>query len=1058
MSCGPVHVGGLRAITALVFGGALLATVIVVRADGAASEAAPAAVRTGEPFATDRAKAGAKSANVRGQIGAESVPPRSPAATIASFKLLPGFEAKAVLHEPDVRQPVQMSFDERGRLWVVEYVQFPYPAGLKIVDIGNQFHVTFDKVPPPPPHNDRGADRISIHEDTDHDGVYDSNKVFVDGLNIVTAAAKGRGGVWVLNPPYLLFYPDADNDDVPDGPPTVHLAGFGIQDTHACANSLTWGPDGWLWGAQGSSVTSKIFRPGIDRDGDGFAFQGQAIWRYNPGTRAFELFAEGGGNTFSLIIDSKGQVFSGTNAGETRGNHYLQGAYHAKNWGEHGYLTNPYAFGYFGSMEHNWKSPHFTHTLAFYEDGLMGPEVEGHFVAPNALLNRVELTERIAQGSTYRTRDVATFLESDDRWFRPVDIKVGPDGAIYLADWYDIRLAHADPRDTWDHDRGRVYRIARTGATATPSFDLGTKSSEELVGYLSHRQSWFRNTALRLLADRRDRSVAPELTRLARDPANPHALDALWGLHAVGGFSLTEADPFICHPQADVRRIAVRLIGDRAGAGDGAQTIPTPLANALEQMARTEPDVQVRGQLASTARRLPAGAALPVIFALMDRAEDADDPRIPLMIWWALERFAESDRAAILDAFTQPAHWKSALVRKYILARLAQRYACVPSTPNQQALARLAKLAPPADLPLLRQGIEAAFEGRGIAKLTPEMEAAFFSGDVRDFSDPLQLSLGVRRGDQNAILAAMALILREEPKLQADRVKVLDALADAKAQSALPVLLEVLGRTRSRPIQEAALSAVGRLDDPQLVKSLLPMWPKFDPILRERALLLLVSRASWARELLTLVHQAEVIPKSDITATVLRSARLLGDPEVDAIADRYYGAPPAAATSEENRRPINAITHTLASSPPGNAAAGAKGFAQRCAVCHTLFGQGETIGPELTGLERTNVPTMLLNIVDPSASIREGYTLFQFRTKDKRTLVGFVDQRDTARVVIRDSAGQRTPLATSDVVKERALPTSLMPEGLLDGLSDQELKDFFAYLSSPAPATNGPSE
>lgn len=1018
---------------------------VVITQGGWAAEAAPSsappAARSSEPFANDRARAAAESLRVRGQIHVANVPPRSPEQTVASFKLLPGLEAEVVLHEPDVRQPVWMNFDERGRLWVVEYIQFPYPAGLKIVDIGDQFHVTFDKVPPPPPRNDRGADRISIHEDTNHDGTFDSHKVFVDGLNIVTAVAKGRGGVWVLNPPYLLFYPDADNDDVPDADPVVHLAGFGIEDTHACANSLSWGPDGWLWGAQGSSVSSKIRRPGIDREGEAFAFQGQTIWRYHPERRVFELFAEGGGNTFSLVIDSKGHVFSGTNASRTRGNHYDQGGFHGKNFGEHGYLTNPYTFGHFRPMPHNWESPHLTHTLAFYEEGKLGGEMENHFIAPNVMRNRVELTERIAVGSTYRTKDVATFLETNDRWFRPVDIKAGPDGAVYIADWYDIRIAHADPRDDWDRERGRIYRIKSTGAAPAGKFDLARQSSAELVELLHHRQAWFRSTALRLLADRRDRSVIEKLRQRALDPANPHAVDALEGLYVVGGFSLATTEDFLRHPQADVRRIAIRLIGDRE------QPVGAALASAVAELARSEPDVQVRSQLAATARRLPGDAALPVVFALMKRAEDADDSRIPLLVWWALERFAETHRAGILLAFSEPGLWQSALSQKHIVARLAQRYASLPSSENQQALATLAKAAPPAGLALLRQGIAAAFEGRGIAKLTPEMEAAFFSAEKRDFSDPLQLGLAVRRGDQSAVLAALGFIVREEPKLAPDRVKVLEALADAKVESALPVLLEVLSRTTSRPVQAAALNAVGRLDDPQLVKKLLRLWAHFDPVLRERSLLLLVSRKAWARELLDIVHRTELIPKTDISATILQSARLLGDPEIDAIADRYYGTHRAATTREKQER-MDAITRILAGGA-GNAGAGSKLFAARCASCHMLFGQGGTLGPELTGKERDNMQNMLLNIIDPNASLREGYTLFQIKTRNDRTLVGFVDDRDATRLVIRDPAGQRTPVPLTDIAEERALPTSLMPEGLLEGLSDLELRDFFAYLSSP---------
>jgi putative heme-binding domain-containing protein len=433
----------------------------------------------------------------------------------------------------------------------------------------------------------------------------------------------------------------------------------------------------------------------------------------------------------------------------------------------------------------------------------------------------------------------------------------------------------------------------------------------------------------------------------------------------------------------------------------------------------------------------------------MMRSEDAADSRIPLLVWWALERFAESHRAEIIAAFAAPERWASPLAQKHILARLAQRYASLPSTENQQTLARLAKTAPPAGLSLLRQGIAAAFEGRGLAKLTPEMENAFFSGPSSDLSDPIQLSLAIRRGDPAAVLAAMGLVVREDHKLEPDRVKVLEALGDAQVQSAQPVLLEVLSRTPSRPVQEAALGAISRLGDPQLVKKLLRLWANLDPVLRERALLLLASRRDWARELLQIVHRVELIPKTDITATVLQAARLLGDTEINAIADRYYGAQRSATTSEKQQK-IDAVAKLLTSGSPGNAAAGARTYAARCASCHELFGEGGKLGPELTGKERTNVQNMLLNIIDPSASLREGYTLFHVKTRDERTLVGFIDARDANRVVLRDAGGQRTTVPPSDIVEEKALPTSLMPEGLLEGLSDRELRDFFAYLSSPA--------
>src|SRR5688500_10466448 len=273
----------------------------------------------------------------------------TPTASLATMTTPADLAVDLVLHEPEVAQPTHLSFDERGRLWVAQYRQYPYPAGLKMISRDKYYRSKFDRVPPAPPNHDKGRDIVSVHEDTDGDGVFDSHKKVLEGLNMANSALHGRGGVWVMHTPYLLFYPDADGDDVPDGDPQVRLAGFGLEDTHSVANGLAWGPDGWLYGVQGSTTTSRVTRPGVDSpDAPGRYFEGCMVWRYHPDTKTYEIFAEGGGNDFGLEFDAEGRAYCGYNGGTTRGWHFVQdGVYQMQGVepGKYGPPRNPYAFG-----------------------------------------------------------------------------------------------------------------------------------------------------------------------------------------------------------------------------------------------------------------------------------------------------------------------------------------------------------------------------------------------------------------------------------------------------------------------------------------------------------------------------------------------------------------------------------------------------------------------------------------------------------------------------------------------------------------------------------------
>src|SRR6516162_641180 len=349
-----------------------------------------------------------------------------------TFKVADDLRFDQVLAEPIVRQPLGLSFDERGRLWVVQYIQYPHPAGLKIVSRDVFWRIVYDKVPPPPPNHFRGKDIISIHEDTKGNGVFDKHTIFLEGLNIVTSVAHGRGGVWVLNPPYLLFYPTKNGGDAPSGDPVVHLQGFGLEDTHSCANSLRWGPDGWLYGAHGSTVSAHITRPGDKQKP--IQMIGQHIWRYHPDKKRFEIYAEGGGNAFGLEIDSQGRVYSGHNGGDTRGFHYVQGGSYRKGFEKHGVLANPYSFGFFEAMRHI-KAQRFSHTFVIDEANSLPEGYWGKLFAVEPLQGRVMLADIKPDRSSFQTKDIGPVVSSADSWFRPVDIKPAPDGSIFVADF-----------------------------------------------------------------------------------------------------------------------------------------------------------------------------------------------------------------------------------------------------------------------------------------------------------------------------------------------------------------------------------------------------------------------------------------------------------------------------------------------------------------------------------------------------------------------------------------------------------------------------------------------
>jgi len=973
-----------------------------------------------------------QSFEARGDL-ADTSKPMAPEQALQSFVLPPNLSIELLLAEPEVSQPLEITFDHKGRLWVVQYSQYPYPKGLKVTGIDHHLRAQYDKVPAPPPEAVQGADKITFFEDTDGDGVYDTSTDAITGLNIATAVEFGRGHIWVLNPPSLLAYPDTDDNGLPDGPPVVHLKGFGLEDTHAVANSLRWGPDGWLYGATGSTVTSNI----SSKNTANVAFQGQGIWRYHPEKEEFELFSEGGGNTFHVEIDSKGRIYSGDNGAQTRGQYYKQGAYYVKNWGKHGPLTNAYAFGFLRNMPLQGDQVRFTHAWIQYEGG----SLEGFnqkLIAINPLQNFLQLSELIVDGSTFRTVDIDRLVETDDHWFRPVDIKAGPDGAIYLADWYDSRLSHIDPQDNWHKSSGRIYRLYQNHQKPLPAFDISSYSSQELIGLLSHENKWFRQQALRQFGDRKDPKVAVPLARILKSETGQLALESLWALNLSGHFDDQIAKLALSHANPYVRMWAVRLLGD-------TRLIPDQVFQAVERMLSVEQHPEVLSQLACTAKRLPGPQAVSIIQGLLNKPGMETDPDNPLLTWWAIESAMSKSQQSIVELYKNSKLWDTPLSQQIILPRIAQKLMMLGTGVSLTACGQLLSLAPDVDLakPVI-EGIQEGIATTDLQTLPRELTTEMNKYLKAVGQAPLALQL--RERNQTAINSALEVIANPLAAV-GDRVTYIKIIGEASIEEAIPVLLKLVADTNVKTsIRKTAIEALGRFQDPAIgakVASLYPDKLRAEPALRVAAFDLFSSRKTWAEPFLRMISETRQVQPSDVPDPVIRQFQLLDQQEINVLIDTIW--PDLPVDNQLKLETAKRIQQAVTSQTP-NLTNGRMLYLRQCGSCHKLNQEGGIIGPDLTGYDRSNLQYLITNIIDPNVDIREGYVNYQVITADGRNIVGTIADRSSELLLIKSFGGTEFRIPSQQVKQLKAQNISIMPEKLLDNLSVKELCDLFGYL------------
>ena len=955
-------------------------------------------------------------------VQADDTPASTTGEALRKFALRQGLTVDLLSAEPAITQPIHASWDSQGRLWVVQYRQYPFPAGLKVVSYDQHLRAQFDKVPLPPPSGEKGADIISVLEDTDGDGTYDRQTDVLKGLNITTAAVAGNGRLWVLNPPYLLSY--EMKGGLPVGDPKVELAGFGLEDTHSTATNLQFNIDGWLYGANGSTTTGNVGVPGGPRT----RWAGQCVWRFHPTKKAFEIYAEGGGNTYSLDVDGKGRVFSGSNYGDTRGMHYEFGSYGVKNWGKHGPLTNPYAYGWFEHMPNTGDKRRFPQAFVVYDGGLLGKEYDGKVLAPNSLANKAYVSRLVPQGATFRTVDEEDLIASSDRWFRPVWIGVGPDGAVTLADWYDTRLSHVNPVDDWDKLRGRLYRIRPEGRNVgLKPFDLSKAPTAELVALLSHRNEWFRKQAVLEIGWRQLQDAVPALRAMLD---GPQALEALWALDLLGA----AGDPPVTHADPYVRRWSWQILGER-------KAVPTAVQIAA---AKQETHLEVRAQILASAKHMPVGA-LPLLAAALGEPDESG--RIALLAWWALEAHLgspEQRTATLAFQWAAPEFVGSPLFRDTLAERLGKRLA---HGANESCLAdaeRVRALCPPEAAAKLIDGILTVLEPGDLPPMPASLRTAIEARLGASGAKPLPVA-ALRNGDKAALTAGLKELTDKRTPTRR-RGEVADALSLAGRPEAIEPLIKLILASGTEA-KKSLFLALSRYDDPRVPKAVVDNFERSiaaDDALRDLALRTLASRPAWSRLLIEAVDTGK-IPAPHITADIARALLRHGDPEINAAVDRLWKPLLVTGITPEKDREV-ARLRALARAGEGDAARGKAHFLARCANCHVLKGEGGNVGPDLTGYDRTSLDFWVLNIVYPSLEIREGFGSYDVRLKDGSVANGILERREGGEIVLRDLAGNRTRIKEEKIASLIASPTSVMPEGLLAGMSDQDLCDFFAYL------------
>jgi putative membrane-bound dehydrogenase-like protein len=971
-----------------------------------------------------------------------AVPLMPAAAAVKAMKVQEGFAVTLFAAEPEVQNPVAMNWDARGRLWIAE--NFTYAERAHRFDLSLR-------------------DRVLIFEDRDGDGKADSRKVFTDDVQMLTGLCIGRGGVWLMCPPQLLFIPDANGDDQPDGPPQVRLDGFTVarENYHNFANGLKWGPDGWLYGRVGHSCPGRVGKPGTP-DKERAPVEG-AMWRYHPGREVFEALNSGTTNPWGHDCDKHGELFFiNTVVGHLW--HSIPGAHYVSPFSlspnPHLYThIDQHADHYHFDTGAGWMASrdgksndlggghahigmmiyHGDNWPAAYRDKLFTVNMHGRRIN----------TERLERhGSGYVGKHEPDFMTAADPWFRGLDLSTGPDGGVFLIDWSDTGECH---ENTGVHRQsGRIFKIThRDGAAFDPKqANLTAIEPVALAKRHRHANEWQVRTARQLLHEKalagRDLAAAVAVLREQMNEKDAAMrLRALWTLRLIGGCDDATLRSLLQDPDEHLRTWAIRLLTDEwpldlrdATRPQRAELKADPaLLAEFHRLAAEDPSGLVRLALASALQRLPLQDRKELVLRLASRPEDAADHNLPAMLWFALIPVANADAQSLLS-IAEATTWPD--LRRFIARRLAEDL-----TKNPAPLKTLLTFATqkPGRAKDTLQGISEALAGLRKAP-KPKTWDTFTAAATDPSLATLVRELSALFGDGRALDEMKKIALDNKAELTA-REAALSTLIESRPDDLRTICEQLI---EVRHLNARAARGLALFDDPAIGVKLAANYKRFSIEARKAVIDTLVSRPAFAKALLDRVDPTK-IPRSDITAFHARQIRAFNDEKLNAKLTEVWGE--LRDTGGDKSKLIAEWKAKLAPDTLAKADLG-KGRAlySLCAACHKLYGEGGAIGPDLTGSGRANLDYLLENILDPSGVVSPDYRMSLVTMKDGRILTGVVSSQNERTVTLRTLTDTQT-LDRAEIDKQEISPVSMMPEGLLQALTEEQVRDLIAYLMHP---------